>query len=255
MNAKTKSDPSPQSSPNPSAKPTSPTSKPRAKLSAADGSARPSSVPISVYRELAAELKNTKVLLEAVTAQNQQLLSQNQQIRQEAAQILAATQSLQALVQTDVAPPVLTPDASASTSPSASPTAPSLEEVETAGGEPSSKLASDGDPPQTQPSADEQIAAALHRVFAVQVAQASGSDSPNGSDSPHGEAIANSRTVSKTLHAGKAEVGHHGQATHAPHELSNFWLILTVIVVIITAFGAGFLMVLPFIQQQPNSNR
>lgn len=41
------------------------------------------SVPISLYREVTAELQTTKASLEACQAQNQQLLHQNQQLRQE----------------------------------------------------------------------------------------------------------------------------------------------------------------------------
>ncbi|MEB3294594.1 MAG: hypothetical protein VKJ24_15670 [Synechococcales bacterium] len=41
------------------------------------------SVPISLYREVTAELQTTKAALEACQTQNQQLLQQNQQLRQE----------------------------------------------------------------------------------------------------------------------------------------------------------------------------
>ncbi|HEY9691966.1 MAG TPA: hypothetical protein V6D15_07160 [Oculatellaceae cyanobacterium] len=41
------------------------------------------SVPISVYRELAAELQATQAMLDSLNAQNQQLVQQNQLLRQE----------------------------------------------------------------------------------------------------------------------------------------------------------------------------
>lgn len=41
------------------------------------------SVPISIYRELAAELQATRVMLESLNNQNQQLYEQNQQLRRE----------------------------------------------------------------------------------------------------------------------------------------------------------------------------
>ncbi len=41
------------------------------------------SVPVSVYRELAAQLQASKALSESLNAQNQQLLRQNQQLQQE----------------------------------------------------------------------------------------------------------------------------------------------------------------------------
>jgi hypothetical protein len=40
-------------------------------------------VPISVYRELAAELQATQAMLDSLNAQNQQLVQQNQLLRQE----------------------------------------------------------------------------------------------------------------------------------------------------------------------------
>jgi hypothetical protein len=42
-----------------------------------------SSVPVSVYKELTAELHASRALAEALNAQNQQLLRQNQQLQQE----------------------------------------------------------------------------------------------------------------------------------------------------------------------------
>ncbi|NJL23707.1 MAG: hypothetical protein HC895_27585, partial [Leptolyngbyaceae cyanobacterium SM1_3_5] len=45
------------------------------------------SVPITVYRELAAELQATKTLLDSMNTQNQQLARHNQQLRQEIEQL------------------------------------------------------------------------------------------------------------------------------------------------------------------------
>ena len=53
------------------------------------------SVPISVYRELAAEFQATKVTLDSVTAQNRQLAGQNQQLRQEIERIVQLSLHLQ----------------------------------------------------------------------------------------------------------------------------------------------------------------
>ena len=61
------------------------------------------SVPISVYRELAAELQAAKAMLDSLNSQNQQLVKQNQQLRQEVEKVLHATNNLQ-LVVTSFAP-------------------------------------------------------------------------------------------------------------------------------------------------------
>lgn len=53
------------------------------------------SVPISVYRQLAAELEVTQEQLQSLQKQNQQLVEQNQQLRQEAKKVFQSAQKLQ----------------------------------------------------------------------------------------------------------------------------------------------------------------
>ena len=55
------------------------------------------SVPISVYRELAAEMQANQAMLEFLTAQNQQLVQQNQQLRQEIEKLAQSAVYLQQL--------------------------------------------------------------------------------------------------------------------------------------------------------------
>jgi hypothetical protein len=62
-------------------------------------SAYSASVPISLYREISAELQSTKATVAALKQQNQQLVHQNQQLRQEIDRvILSAAQMRQAVV-------------------------------------------------------------------------------------------------------------------------------------------------------------
>lgn len=53
------------------------------------------SVPMKVYRELAAELQNTKATLDSVQQQNQQLVQQNLQLRQEIERVIKVALDLQ----------------------------------------------------------------------------------------------------------------------------------------------------------------
>jgi hypothetical protein len=53
------------------------------------------SVPISVYRELSAELQAAHAMLEVLNSQNQQLLQQNQRLYQEIEKVVQSTQNLQ----------------------------------------------------------------------------------------------------------------------------------------------------------------
>jgi hypothetical protein len=56
------------------------------------------SVPISVYKELAAELQATRVMVESLNQRNQQLAQQNLMIRQEVDRVVQASFNLQQVV-------------------------------------------------------------------------------------------------------------------------------------------------------------
>ena len=56
------------------------------------------SVPISVYRELAAELQAAQAMLDTLKAQNQHLVKQNHQLRQEVEKVVQSAQHLQQIV-------------------------------------------------------------------------------------------------------------------------------------------------------------
>jgi hypothetical protein len=57
-----------------------------------------SAVPISVYKELAAELQATRAMIESLNNRNQQLIQQNQMIRQEVERVVQASFNLQQIV-------------------------------------------------------------------------------------------------------------------------------------------------------------
>lgn len=59
-------------------------------------------VPLSVYRELAAELQAAAAMLNSLNAQNQQLAKQNQQLRQEIEQVFQYVMHLQRVVDATV---------------------------------------------------------------------------------------------------------------------------------------------------------
>jgi len=56
------------------------------------------SVPISVYRELAAELQTAEAMLDSLNAQNQQLVQQNQHLRQEIEKVVQSALHMQQVV-------------------------------------------------------------------------------------------------------------------------------------------------------------
>ncbi len=56
------------------------------------------SVPISIYKELAAELQATRAMIESLNNRNQKLVQQNQMIRQEVERVVQASFNLQQIV-------------------------------------------------------------------------------------------------------------------------------------------------------------
>lgn len=60
------------------------------------------SVPLSVYRELAAQLQTAQAMLNSLNAQNQQLAKQNQQLRQEIEKVVQYVMHLQRVVDANV---------------------------------------------------------------------------------------------------------------------------------------------------------
>ncbi|MGG6292844.1 hypothetical protein ACQ4M4_00350 [Leptolyngbya sp. AN02str] len=168
--------------------------------SAANGKppAPSSTVPITVYRELAAELQATKAMLDSVHAQNQQLVRQNQQLRQELERIGQSVGSIQQIA--------------ASLQPNWG----------------------------TPTDADRMDAAAI----AAQIRPGRSDSRTPQPDSPNGHS---NTPTPPTLFSEQGALPHQPSSVSTPRDLSGLWLGLTVFVIIVTAFGAGFMVVKPLI--------
>ncbi|MBW4466964.1 MAG: hypothetical protein KME07_16190 [Pegethrix bostrychoides GSE-TBD4-15B] len=141
------------------------------------------SVPISVYRELAAELQATRAMIEAINGKNQQLERENQQVRQEMQRLAL---SLQPWIQNQ----------------------PSFVPAQTGGA-----------PPTWQETASASAVAASLR--------------PN---EPRPDWVAEQPVLPQVA----TEAAKAGR-------MNSLWLILMVMAIIVTAFGAGFLIMRPFL--------
>lgn len=140
------------------------------------------SVPISVYRELAAELQATRAMTEAINGKNQQLERENQQIRQEMQRLAL---SLQPWIQN----------------------------------QPSFPVQAGGAYPTWQETASASAVAASLRP-----------------SDPHSDWVAEQPVLPQVA----AESPKAGR-------MSSLWLVLMVMAIIVTAFGAGFLIMRPFL--------
>ena len=161
------------------------------------------SVPVSVYRELAAELQATKAMVDSLSTQNTQLNHQNQLLRQNIHQMVQV--ALQLGHHAGVAQPTeaeMTPSAPPSELPSYPPTdllQPSLS-VES-----KPKV-----PQRPRTKAD------ISQVFTEQT----------------------------------GENRRYSLESSANGSMSTLWLIVSIVIIILTAFGAGFLIMRPLISDR-----
>lgn len=171
---------------------------------ASGGNGYAPSVPISVYRQLAAELETTKGQLLSVSHKNQQLTQHNQQLQQALTSLVQSALMVQPLVGTVSTASPSAPAAPAPASPAAqSPAAPVNSTVAT--------------PPST--------------------GQASAApDLPNFD----------------TFFTEQPEAPQPAEASPS-RRMNGLWLTLVIVVVMLTAFGAGFLVVRPLLQNNGNS--
>ena len=193
---------------------------------AGGSSAYSPSVPISLYREVTAELQASQTLINSLKAQNQQLLEQNQNFRQELDRVMrAASQLQQALEAARGTSQLGLPQMPSSVSPIANPSF-NLNQMETgnpaAVSQPAPHFAATPDPQNR----DRDL------MFPPPPEQPQGSDQPDlqFSEEPEG----------RLRPASAPERG----------ELSGLWLVVSIALIVIAAFGAGYWVVRPLLQQQ-----
>ena len=162
------------------------------------------SVPVSVYRELAAELQATKAMVDSLSSQNTHLTNQNHLLRQNIHQMVQV--ALQLGHQTGMVHP-----AEAEMMLSSSVELPQRVE-------PQPIQQSSMPPPVSEPSANspKRPKAALSKVFTEQT----------------------------------GENRRYSLESSASGNLSTLWLIVSIAVIILTAFGAGFLIMRPLINDR-----
>ena len=166
------------------------------------------SVPISVYRELAAELQSTQAQMETLKAQNQQLVKQNQQLRQEVEKVVQSAQHLQQLVYSlGSVSGVEVPNSRPFTPPEPRPVAPT--------------------PPPPRPTAN---------VPGIDFSPPP--QTPEPVSSPYTETVVieeDSRPRRTSTSEGLSDV-------------SGWLLIVAILLIVLTAFGTGFLIVKPLLK-------
>ncbi|MEM8610594.1 MAG: hypothetical protein AAGF93_01145 [Cyanobacteria bacterium P01_H01_bin.105] len=160
------------------------------------------SVPVSVYRELAAELQATKAMVDSLSSQNTHLTNQNHLLRQNIHQMVQVALQLghhagvahPAEVEMTLSPPVDLPHR-----PELQTMQPSIQPVS-----------------EPRPKPPKRTKAALSKVFSEQT----------------------------------GENRRYSLESSASGSLSTLWLIVSIAIIIFTAFGAGFLIMRPLINDR-----
>ncbi|MCP2730863.1 hypothetical protein [Limnofasciculus baicalensis] len=173
------------------------------------------SVPISVYRELAAELQAAQAMLDSLNSQNQQLVKQNQQLRQEVEKVLNATHNLQQVVTSF--PPV--------------------------GGYPQ------GVPPENEGSFRQPVMQSPNRKAAVSPPPPSSGNVPGiGFPPPRQKSEPASYPYGETMVIEQDDNRYRRTLSRENSSEINGWLlILAIVAIVLTAFGTGFVIVRPLL--------
>ncbi|AFY40978.1 hypothetical protein Nos7107_0293 [Nostoc sp. PCC 7107] len=180
----------------------------------------PSSVPLYVYRELAAELEATQAKLDALTAKNQQLTQENQFLRQEITKVLQSVSNLQKLVD------FRSPESKESNS-QPRPTG----EVKNTAKQP--KKAARPRQSEARPRQSEAPKAKRRPDFSVPVVEISSH-------------------IPETIFIEEQSVNYYPSMEAKKKEMNGWGLVITILLVMLTAFGAGYLIVRPLFAHQSN---
>jgi len=200
------------------------------------------SVPISVYRELATELQATQGLVDSLTQQNQQLSQQNQHLRQEMLRFADAAQQLRQAI--DSSQPA-SPDPRASVS-----------QLVTITGTDEMALGQDAAnslPERLSESLGDGVSG-LANQFGKMVKPKPMAKSPRAGAKGQGRPAAKrpqpAPPPQRLYTEERLEPSRSTQPSGKTTDFSGLWLATTILLIVVTAFGAGFLIMKPLL----NSN-
>ena len=184
----------------------------------------PPSVPLSVYRELAAELQTTQAQLDKLTAKNQQLTQENQLLRQEMTKLIQSCLRLQKLVDFSASPPNTPNNPEAHTPPN----------VKTAS------------PPTAAAKARPRQQVARPRPPVISEVPGSKSHSSQVSV----PAMEMMPQMPQPVFIEEQEVRYYPSTEPEAKEVSGWWLVITILLIMLAAFSAGYLVVRPLFEHQ-----
>ncbi|MCC5629263.1 hypothetical protein LC613_14760 [Nostoc sphaeroides CHAB 2801] len=179
--------------------------------------AYPPSVPLSVYRELSTELQAAQVKLQALTTKNQELAQENQLLRQEITKVVESFSHLQKFVDSHTTPSYhQVPQASGGVKNAAMPPAQAR---------PRQQVSRPPVIPKTPPEKS-------HRQdFSTPVMEMNFS-------------------IPEPVFIEEQQVSYYSTTEPDAKGLNGWWLIITILLIMLTAFSAGYFVVRPLFEHQ-----
>ncbi|MEG4497200.1 hypothetical protein QUB05_20545 [Microcoleus sp. F10-C6] len=176
------------------------------------------SVPISLYREVTAELQAAQAMLDSLKTHNQQLVQQNQQLRREVETVIQVSQQLQQVVNsaqsvTQTGMPQM-PSVKFNFSVQPPPPAPATSQANSAVPQPPQAVAFPFPLPEPEPTASPMPEKLPEKLFAE---------------------------VPETPYRVRSQ-------PKKTSDLSGLWLAIAIFLIVIAAFGAGYLVVRPLLK-------
>ncbi|RAM50295.1 MAG: hypothetical protein C6Y22_16945 [Hapalosiphonaceae cyanobacterium JJU2] len=216
------------------------------------------SVPLSVYRDLAAELQAAQAKINALTAQQAQVTQENQLLREEIAKAIQSVLQLQKLL-----------DASSQSKSQQVPQTQVTANVETVS--PSTSIGNNHKPPQeTQKVAqtkelsgnstknNQQVATATPGASKQQVNKISKPQAkkaqPRQQPQPRPPVVYTEMEIplsmSEPVLIEQQEVVAYSSSKPESEKVNGWWFFFMIVLIIFLGFGAGYLVVRPFIEHQ-----
>lgn len=178
------------------------------------------SVPIYVYRELAAELQATQAKLDALTAKNKQLVQENQLLRNEVRKVVQSFLHLQKLVGSDA----------------------------TSSSDQAQDSSFDVKSPNNRPVTDTHPHQPVSRSRQPATPQVTNNKSHRSSFSV--PIVDINAPIPHTVLIEEQEVAYYPTTQTETKQINGWWLAITILLIMLTAFAAGYLIVRPLFEYQ-----
>ncbi|MEA5578850.1 hypothetical protein [Anabaena sp. UHCC 0451] len=205
------------------------------------------SVPVYVYRELVAELKAVQAKLDVVTNHNHKLAQENQQLRQEINKVVQSCLELQKLLESS-------PQSSQPSSPT------NLDVNNIPGYQPvprNNTEAKNTPTPQRIPRNHAEVKSTKKPT--AKTAPPPRQPTPKPAKKIRREAVSvpmmdMNFPVSEAVFIEGQEVHYYISPESDSQGINGGWLVMTILLIMITGFGAGYLVVRPLLQNQSQNN-